>query len=975
MLAKYSFLNSLLRRESLLAALVLFGIALLPLPGRGQQGIYQRPESTSSQSMSSESNSGQAENSNAAQQNDYSKSFSKGFARGSTVDTSGIPAEQIVATLREHPSLLGEIKKALVKKLQEAGRPVMESEITDEALFKRIRTDSQVRSFLAQKLIDLGYLNNPQEQANQIPTLRHRPPGYRPPSETATTNENEAATAPPGNPALPPPTPEPNQPQVQELENPYNSLPTMSNDDLPALKDLYTQIPSQGAEPKRFGADVFKSAANVTGEGTPSTQDVTYVDNLPIDLPVGPDYVLGPGDTLSVEMWGSTSQQLRLVVSPTGQVALPEAGTVLVAGKTLSEASQLIQAALSHQFKDVKIDVSLSRLRTVRVYVVGDVQNPGPYDISSLSTPLNALIVAGGPTPNGSMRDIRHYRGKELVSDVDLYDFLLKGVRSGVEHLEPGDTILVPPVGPQVTVRGMVRRPAIYDLKKENTLGEALDLAGGVLVSGDLHKINIERIEAHQNRIMISLAVPDASDGEVVSRTLSDFRMQDGDRVLISPILPYSNKTVYLEGHVFRPGKYTYNKGMTLVDLIRSYKDLLPEPAERAEIIRLQQPDLRPKVMEFQLADVLSGDDPIELEPFDTVRVFGRYEYDAPTVSIHGEVLRPGDYPMANGMTAAALLRLAGGFRRSAYTESADLASYSIADGKKVLTERQSVEIGKVAAGDSEKDVVLKAGDILTIRQLGGWNDIGASITLSGEVMYPGTYGIQIGEKLSSVIKRAGGFRDTAYPAGAVLERDQIRELDNKARQQLLDRIESATPTQIGTNTQEQAAAAQSFLAQQKEIVDHLKQESATGRLVIHITKDVSRWQNTMNDIELRAGDVLLIPKTPSFVLVTGQANSATAITYSPGKNAGWYLARAGGVTQYADKKQTFVVRADGSVIGRGGSSEWWKGNVFSTILNPGDTVVVPEKINNPNPAWKSVLETAQVTSALAIAARVATSF
>lgn len=899
---------------------------------------------------------------------DYSKAFSKGFGEGSEKDTTAIPAEQIITILRQHPDLLSGIKKGLVKKLQEAGKPVTESEITDEAVFSRVRTDPQVRSFIAQQLGDLGYISNEPRPASegQVPILRRRPPGYQPPAEEAGTTAAPAAVL---------QNPEPNQPAVEQLSNPYGRLKTLDEQELPAFKDLYAQIPNQEEPPKRFGADVFKVPMNPASEGAnPNAQDTTYVDNLPIDLPVGPDYVLGPGDTLSVEMWGSVSQQLRLVVTPAGQVALPEAGTVLVAGKTLADASQLIQTTLSHQFKDVKIDVSLSRLRTVRVYVVGDVQNPGPYDISSLSTPLNALIVAGGPTANGSMRDIRHYRGKELISDVDLYDFLLKGVRSGVERLEPGDTILVPPVGPQVTVRGMVRRPAIYELKKEATLSEALDLAGGVLVSADLHKINVERIEAHENRIMISLAVPDTSDGEVISKTLADFHMQDGDRVLISPILPYTDKTVYLEGHVFRPGKYTYNKGMTLVDLVRSYKDLLPEPAERAEIIRLQQPDLRPKVIDFQLSDVLAGDDPIELEPFDTVRVFGRYEYDAPIVSIHGEVLRPGDYPMAHGMTAAALVRLAGGFKRSAYTESADLASYTIADGKKVLTEHNSVEIWNAVA-DPEKDVALRPGDVLTIRQLGGWNDIGASITLSGEVLHPGIYGIQIGERLSSVIQRAGGFRETAYPAGAVLERDQVRELDNKSRQQLLDRIESATPTQVGANTQEQAAAAQSFLEQQKEIVSHLKQEPVTGRLVIHITKDISRWQKTPNDVEVRAGDVLVIPKTPSFVLVTGQANSSTAITYTPGKNAGWYLARAGGVTEYADKKQTFVVRADGSVVGRGGSSEWWKGSVFSTILNPGDTVVVPEKINNPNPAWKSVLETAQMTSALAIAARVATSF
>ena len=286
-----------------------------------------------------------------------------------------------------------------------------------------------------------------------------------------------------------------------------------------------------------------------------------------------------------------------------------------IAGTTIEQAQQSIQKALSGQFKDIHVEISLGRLRTVRVYVVGDVQRPGAYDISALSTPLNALYSAGGPTSRGSLRTLRQYRGKNLVQEIDLYDFLLRGVRSGIERLLPGDTILVPPVGPQVAVAGMVRRPAIYELKGEQGLKDVLDLAGGVLVSATLREITVERIEAHERRTMLSVQIPEGESQEKAAKTLAGFPMQDGDQVLVSPILPQNEKTVYIEGHVFRPGKYAFRDGMTVNDLLRSYQDVMPEPSNHAEIIRLQPPDFRPATISFDLSEILSGDDPINLQP------------------------------------------------------------------------------------------------------------------------------------------------------------------------------------------------------------------------------------------------------------------------------------------------------------------------------------------------------------------------
>lgn len=326
-------------------------------------------------------------------------------------------------------------------------------------------------------------------------------------------------------------------------------------------------------------------------------------------------------------------------------------------------------------------------------------------------------------------------------------------------------------------------------------------------------------------------------------------------------------------------------------------------------------------------------------------------------------------------MTAAQLVRMAGGFKRSALLDAADLASYEIKDGKRVVSRRITINIGRaVNDQDSAADVLLKPGDILTIHQLSGWNDIGASVTLKGEVTYPGMYGIQDGEKLSSVLRRAGGFSSSAYPAGAVLVRKQVREMEEKSRDELIKQLETTSAgakISPNLNLQEQTGMLQLVVAQQQQVVQRLKSQPPTGRLVIKISSDITTWENTPADIELRAGDVLTVPKRPGFVLVSGQVYNAAAITYVPGKTAGWYLKRAGGSTNMANSKEIFVIRANGSVIGRR-SGEWYSESVLDTKMQPGDVVVVPQKILGGSVFWRNMLATAQVLSSVAITAHLA---
>ena len=823
--------------------------------------------------------------------------------------------------------------------------------------------------------------------------------------------------------------------------------------DVPSLYDLYAQYSKRPPTLERFGMDVFR---NGTGN----------FDQLPMDMPVGPDYVLGPGDGLSIDLWGSISQRLQRVVDREGRVALPEVGTVEVNGRSLEDVQRVVQTALRSQFRDVRADVALARVRSLRVYVVGDVERPGPYDISSLSTPLNAVYTAGGPTSRGSLRILHHYRGKQLVQSIDVYDLLLHGMGSGLELLQSGDTILVPPLGPEVTIEGMVRRPAIYELGEEKSLAEVLELAGGVLPTGTLRQIDVDRLQAHDHRSMLRLEIPENNNNKAtVNKALDEFQVQDGDQIKISPILPYADQTVFLDGHVFRPGKFAFKEGMRITDVIRSYNELLPEPYKRhAEIIRLNPPDYEPVVLAFNLDDALNQkEQDLPLKPFDTIRVFGRYDFedppvitvtgavrdpgdhvtngttylrdvvylaggttvdaqledaqvfrrtedgqfkvlsvnlgkalsgdvtenlllepkdrvfihknmakvDPPTVKIEGEVARPGKYPLGKDMTAAELVRLAGGLKRGAYTQEADLTRYVVEQSTKVAGEHISVPIGQALAGEPDTDVRLRDGDVLTIRELAGWQDIGATIKVEGEVLHPGTYGIREGERLSSLIARAGGFRGDAYPYGAIFERVKVRELEERNRSELIQQVqdEGTALKSVPSEDQNDKAAKEASLLQWKTVLENLQNTPPAGRLVLHISTDVKHWANTPADIQVRAGDAIYIPKRPSSVTVDGAVYNATAVTYKPGKNVGWYLKQAGGPSNMANKKAMFVIRADGSVVG--GSGGMFSGNVESAALQPGDMVVVPQKAYSGSSRWKTILQVSQVTQAIAIAVQV----
>ncbi len=909
--------------------------------------------------------------------------------------SAGMPAEPLIQVLRNNPEVMVEVKSVVADAAQQQGVSVQPDAITDEQVYTQIEASAALRVAITQFLRARGYISeaeieaarqesqtNAAEDADRMQiakgvgafsgsnSLTPRADGgllnKGEPGASEFSERDAVITSLREEPLRSTQQTQPNitdEPSALHRPAPYN---------MRSLRDLYTQVPDTSEHLKRFGSDLFVVRSAPRAQ-THTAESVGA--NTALDVPLGLDYVLGPGDELSIILWGGISQNILRIVDREGRVDLPEAGPIQVAGFTMEKAQELIGTAMQAQYRNAHVAVTVSRTRSIRIFVVGDVQRPGAYDLSALASPVSALFAAGGPTAVGSLRILRHYRNQKLIGEIDLYDFMLHGIRPGDDRLQGGDTLLVPPVGPQVAIDGAVKRPAIYELKDEKNLASALDDAGGLTVAASLAHITIDRVIANQYREEATVQTAQGESPDSMAAHLRAMEVRDGDCVRVATVLPYHERVVYLQGHVARPGRIAYRDGMRIADVLHSYQDLLPEPAERGEIVRLVTPDLHPETIDFNVPDILIGNANIALQPFDTIRVYGRYELDAPGVSVRGEVMKPGDYPMFAGMTAAQLIRTAGGFKRDALVETADLASYAVIDGTRVSVQRQDVAIGDaVLKGDRSADVTLKPGDVLTVHQLTGWNDIGASIVIEGEVAHPGSYGFQEGEHLSDVLRRAGGFRSTAYPEGAVLTRPEVVTLEEKSREELIRQIESsaaAARMSPGTAGGEQTATLQLIQQQQDQVLARLQNQPVSGRLVIHIDADIDHWAGTPVDVEVRSGDVLRIPKRPGFVLVSGQVYNPSAIAFIPGRTVGWYLQRAGGATSIANRKEIFVIRANGAVIGRR-SDKWYGRDVLSTRLGPGDTIVVPQKIIGPSVTWRNLLGTAQIATSLAIAAAVA---
>ena len=685
--------------------------------------------------------------------------------------------------------------------------------------------------------------------------------------------------------------------------------------------------------------------------------------------PVPPDYVLGPGDTIRVQLFGNVNGIYEFEVSRDGILNLPELGPVTVAGISFSEFRRDLNERVSEMLIGTQVSVTMGPLRTIRVFVLGDVNRPGSYIVPGLATISSALYRSGGISEVGSLRNVQLKRNGAVITRLDLYELLLEGNNSGDARLQPGDVIFVPPVGATVGVSGAVRRPAIYELRGKTTVQGAIDLAGGVAPEAFSGGARLERIGDQSRRRVVAV---DLASSEGAATTILN-----GDTLIVPEVLPDLEDTVILSGHVQRPGPYQWFSGMRLTDLITSPLELKPGVDDGYVLVKREKTRGEPiQIFSADLGAALqnpAGPQNIQLGSRDVVYVFslsfGRQRvmqplleelqlqatFDQPfqRVEIVGNVRAPGAYPLEPGMRVSDLIRAGGNLAEEAFTLGAELTRYTVDAGNLRQAEVVDVSLEQILRGDEASDLVLRPHDHLSITQIPEWQT-DWSVTLDGEVMFPGEYRIRRGETLASVLERAGGLTQEAFPEGAVFLRDSLKEQEREQVELLARRLESDL---VSLSLQSVDTSGTETLTTGRALLEQLRSYEPAGRLVIDINTLRREGIRAAEILELRDGDQLLVPQRSQVVTVIGEAQQNTSHLYQPGLSRDDYIELSGGLTRRADKKLIYVVKASGAVV-TGGRSRWL-GSSKEVSISPGDTVVVPLDTDRIRPLtfWTNVTQ------------------
>jgi protein involved in polysaccharide export with SLBB domain len=716
--------------------------------------------------------------------------------------------------------------------------------------------------------------------------------------------------------------------------------------------------------------------------------DMTPPAFMPLtDVPVGDDYLMGPGDAFVINLWGRVEDQYKVAVSPEGTINIPRLGSLTVAQLTFKQTRVLLESKFKEYYPDFSMSLTMDRLRTIQVFVIGEVAHPGMYSISGLSTVIDALYAAGGPRKAGSLRNIKVTRRADTVATLDLYTFLIQGRKAEDIRLRSGDTVFVPVIGAVAGIAGNVRRPGIYEMKDATTIGQLFELAGGAMPTGHLQNVVVERIADNQRRIVKSFNLTDtrSPDGDHLTTVLSD-----GDLIKVFPVHRQMRQVVFLEGHVKYPREYECKAGMRVADLIPSYEALLPEPyLQRAEIVRLAQPDLHPEIIEFNLGALLDGDmsQNIALQDMDRIIVYDIAEkMKLPQVTISGAVRQPGTYRLYQGMRVKDLIFRADNLLPSAYMDHASLARVAVG---KSQTDVVTIDFspGKAIAGDAFSDIALRPADSIYIREIPRYNEaLERKISLEGEFKFPGEYTFTEGERLSSVIARASGLTAAAYPFGAVYMREDIKELQKKRIKDYVNQLEEdvlVLTSQSAETSLEQTEAdiVLKSLTAKKQLLEKMRNSRPTGRMVVDLNKALLS-PGSDRDFELQPGDRLVVDKRPDYVNVLGEVYNPTALLVEQGRRVDYYLDLVGGATETAEKDQIYLVKANGTVISKSQEGFWglanwdaanhrWSlGSFENTKVDAGDTIIVPKKVEK-YPWLRVVKSVTEIMYHIAVAAGV----
>jgi polysaccharide export outer membrane protein len=704
------------------------------------------------------------------------------------------------------------------------------------------------------------------------------------------------------------------------------------------------------------------------------------------NIPVTPDYVVGPGDEIRLQVWGQVNLRGTYPVDRTGAISVPQVGAVHVAGLHYSELSDFLKSQLSRVYRNFDLNVNLGQLRSIQVFVVGKVVQPGSYTISSLSTLLNALFVSGGPLPLGSLRDVQLRRGGKTVVHFDLYDLVLHGDKSKDVPLEPGDVIFVPDVGKQVAVLGSVKMPAVYELRDETTYQQVVALAGGETNVAADTGARVERVYHHAERKVIDIDLKNPTSPPA----------EDGDVVIINSILERFRDSVTLRGNVANPGRYAWHPGMRISDLIPNQESLVTREYYRRHD-RLGQANLDylgPVQQEGGLG--LQASTPEQFAPSPSPYQSNALNSQLGTV---GPGTRAGSTipPLQNqvgqrsetgtgGASNSAGSALTQG--NSSFSPKTDVVlsapdidwNYAVIErqnAKTLTTSLLSFDLGKVLLDkDESQNLELLSGDVVTIFSKADIRVPNSQQTkfvkLEGEFVSAGVYSVQPGETLRQLLQRAGGFTPEAYLYGSEFTRVSVRRLQRQRLTEYADSLESSISLQTSgaisaAVTDRDAAAAQASAEQARTELARLRQVQPTGRIVLQLKPD-SNGINAIPDIVLEDGDRFVVPRVPTTVNVVGQVYSPNAFLFESRGKVRDYLQMAGGPERMADRSREFILRADGSVVSRQYASNRHIGDFNHLGMLPGDTIVVPPKVQKGN-ILRDVANIATIAGGLGLAA------
>lgn len=707
---------------------------------------------------------------------------------------------------------------------------------------------------------------------------------------------------------------------------------------------------------------------------------------LPVQaVPVGPDYIIGPGDAIKIIIWGSVHGEYTLTVNRSGQIDIPKVGVVQVSGLTFGQLRQVLDREFARQYTNFQMNVTLDNLRTIQVFVVGQARFPGSYAVSSLSTLVSALFAAGGPGKSGSMRNIQVRRGGKVATHFDMYDFLLRGDKSKDVRLQSEDVIFIPPIGPLAAIGTPKTVREIEDALKSLT-GMQKEEKGATSPRGTSVKQpagNADKPEAAGSM------PPSREQAGWFERELAAKEAEFADRLGLSlqeaAQKLATSKGMDFAGPVKVPGIYELKNEKTINDLLRLAGGLGDTAFKgRVQVLRVQGHQAMVLFNE-NLEKALLPHQNLRLVDGDFVEIFPVPSLVEKKVAIAGAVKNPGEFGFRDNMRVSDLVAYAGGVLQQADKSEAEITRVTITPQGPETTRLQIRLFG--ALNNTPRDnVALKPNDYLFIRTLPDW-DIFKTVEIAGEVRSPGIYAIKKGETLSSALTRAGGFTDRAYLLGGVLLRHSTRQIQKQQLKLALDRLEARALATSGEKAgagigaeSDEAKRAEVVSKQQQMMIESLRKVEPLGRVVINLN-DPERLRGTPEDVTLEEGDKLTVPLAPSTVNVVGAVFAPTAIVYSPQRTVKDYLTMAGGTTEIASEKEIYVIKINGSAVSRRGFSWFgggWDGTKYSfqpggmksLTLDPGDTIVVPERLERI--AWlKELKDIATILGNIALTAGV----